>query len=98
MKSSKSFQGSVCLYQGEELGQSETEMEYHELTDPQGIQFWPADKGRDGCRTPMSGIRTLPMAGFQQRITLGCQLKSHNYYGLLHQKMQKISSMLTDPC
>ena len=47
------LEGSVCLYQGEELGQIETEMEYHELTDPTAIAFWPDDKGRDGCRTPM---------------------------------------------
>ncbi|SDD66256.1 alpha-glucosidase [Paracoccus isoporae] len=48
-----SFPGSVCLYQGEELGQTETELEFHELTDPPGIRFWPDYKGRDGCRTPM---------------------------------------------
>lgn len=48
-----SLEGSVCLYQGEELGQTETDLEYHELTDPQGINFWPDNKGRDGCRTPM---------------------------------------------
>nr|CAA6821798.1 MAG: Maltodextrin glucosidase (EC [uncultured Thiotrichaceae bacterium] len=48
-----SLEGSVCLYQGEELGQTDTELEFHELTDPQGINFWPETKGRDGCRTPM---------------------------------------------
>jgi alpha-glucosidase len=48
-----SFEGSICLYQGEELGQTETELEFHELTDPPGIRFWPEHKGRDGCRTPM---------------------------------------------
>lgn len=48
-----SFEGSVCLYQGEELGQLETDIEFHELTDPPGIRFWPDYKGRDGCRTPM---------------------------------------------
>jgi alpha-glucosidase len=48
-----SFEGSVCLYQGEELGQTETDIEYHELTDPPGFRFWPEYKGRDGCRTPM---------------------------------------------
>ncbi|MGB8813465.1 MAG: alpha-amylase family glycosyl hydrolase, partial [Paracoccaceae bacterium] len=47
------FEGSVCLYQGEELGQTETDIEYHELTDPPGFKFWPDYKGRDGCRTPM---------------------------------------------
>ena len=56
-----SFPGSVCLYQGEELGQIETELEFSELTDPPGIRFWPDYKGRDGCRTPMvweSGTNT----------------------------------------
>ena len=48
-----SFEGSVCLYQGEETGQVETDIEYEELTDPPGIRFWPDYKGRDGCRTPM---------------------------------------------
>jgi alpha-glucosidase len=48
-----SLQGSICIYQGDELGQSQTELEYHELDDPQGKRFWPEDKGRDGCRTPM---------------------------------------------
>ncbi|MFN4171021.1 MAG: alpha-amylase family glycosyl hydrolase, partial [Pseudorhodobacter sp.] len=47
------FEGSICLYQGEELGQTETEILHHELTDPPGIRFWPDYKGRDGCRTPM---------------------------------------------
>jgi alpha-glucosidase len=48
-----SLQGSICIYQGDELGQSQTELEFHELDDPQGKRFWPEDKGRDGCRTPM---------------------------------------------
>jgi alpha-glucosidase len=48
-----SLPGSICLYQGEELGQTETELTYEELTDPPGLRFWPENKGRDGCRTPM---------------------------------------------
>lgn len=48
-----SLEGSICLYQGEELGQTETDLEFDELTDPPGIRFWPDYKGRDGCRTPM---------------------------------------------
>ncbi len=48
-----SLQGSICIYQGEELGQTETDLAYDELTDPQGLRFWPENKGRDGCRTPM---------------------------------------------
>ena len=59
-----SLQGSICVYQGEELGQTETELEYHELDDPQGKRFWPENKGRDGCRTPMVWDAAQPNAGF----------------------------------
>ncbi|NVK44531.1 MAG: alpha-glucosidase [Oceanospirillaceae bacterium] len=59
-----SQQGSICLYQGEELGQTESELEYSELTDPQGLTFWPEDKGRDGCRTPMVWSQDAENAGF----------------------------------
>ena len=48
-----SLRGSVCLYQGEELGLCEAEVPYEALQDPYGIAFWPSFKGRDGCRTPM---------------------------------------------
>ncbi len=48
-----SLQGSVCLWQGDELGQTDTELSLAELTDPQGIAFWPAPVGRDPTRTPM---------------------------------------------
>ena len=47
------FQGSVCLWQGEELGQTDTALEFEDLTDPQGIAFWPEPVGRDNTRTPM---------------------------------------------
>lgn len=48
-----SFEGSICLWQGEELGQTDTDLAFHELTDPQGIAFWPEPVGRDNTRTPM---------------------------------------------
>jgi len=47
------LRGSVCLYQGEELGLPEVDLEFAEMKDPYGIEFWPEFKGRDGCRTPM---------------------------------------------
>jgi alpha-glucosidase len=47
------MRGSVCLYQGEELGLREAELAFEDLVDPYGIEFWPQFKGRDGCRTPM---------------------------------------------
>jgi alpha-glucosidase len=48
-----SLRGSVCLYQGEELGLGEAEVPFEVLQDPYGKTFWPSFKGRDGCRTPM---------------------------------------------
>ncbi len=48
-----SLRGSVCLYQGEELGLTEADIAFEDLQDPYGIRFWPEYKGRDGCRTPM---------------------------------------------
>ena len=59
-----SLKGTPCLYQGEELGQVETDLEFKELTDPPGIRFWPKSKGRDGCRTPMTWNHKLNHAGF----------------------------------
>ena len=59
-----SLRGSVCLYQGEELGLPETELLFEELTDPRGIRFWPQDPGRDGCRTPMPWDEGGPANGF----------------------------------
>lgn len=59
-----SFRGSICLYQGEELGLEEAEIAYEDLTDPYGIRFWPAYKGRDGCRTPMVWEKNAAHAGF----------------------------------
>jgi alpha-glucosidase len=47
------LRGSVCLYQGEELGLIEAELSFDQLVDPFGIAFWPEFKGRDGCRTPL---------------------------------------------
>jgi alpha-glucosidase len=48
-----SFEGSICLWQGEEVGQTDTQLDFEELTDPQGINFWPEPIGRDNTRTPM---------------------------------------------
>lgn len=58
-----SLRGSVCLYQGEELGLPEAEVPFEALRDPYGIAFWPNFKGRDGCRTPMPWTDTAD-AGF----------------------------------
>ncbi|WBL34337.1 alpha-glucosidase family protein [Sinirhodobacter sp. HNIBRBA609] len=58
------LKGSVCLYQGEELGLPEAEIAYEDLQDPYGKEFWPEFKGRDGCRTPMAWEKDAAYAGF----------------------------------
>jgi alpha-glucosidase len=59
-----SLRGSVCTYQGEELGLTEAIIEQHQLQDPYGVTFWPRFKGRDGCRTPMPWQAERRNAGF----------------------------------
>jgi alpha-glucosidase len=64
-----SLRGSVCSYQGEELGLTEADIQQHELQDPYGITFWPRFKGRDGCRTPMPWQHNDAHAGFSRAKT-----------------------------
>ncbi len=60
------IRGSVCLYQGEELGLPEADIPFEDLQDPYGIEFWPEYKGRDGCRTPMVWQSDKANAGFSE--------------------------------
>ncbi len=62
-----SLRGTLCVYQGEELGYTESPIEQHQLQDPFGIEFWPEFKGRDGCRTPIAWNRDEPLAGFSDK-------------------------------
>lgn len=59
-----SLRGSVCSYQGEELGLTEADIPLVKMQDPFGINFWPMFKGRDGCRTPMPWQRDGKHSGF----------------------------------
>ena len=61
-----SLRGTVCLYQGEELGLPEAQLNFDELQDPYGITLWPQYKGRDGCRTPMPWSADAAQAGFSE--------------------------------
>ncbi len=61
-----SLRGSVCTYQGEELGLTEADINFEDLQDPYGITFWPTFKGRDGCRTPMPWQKNGINAGFSE--------------------------------
>lgn len=59
-----SFPGTLGIYQGEELGLTETEITFEELQDTANIDFWPEYKGRDGCRAPMVWEHDKRNAGF----------------------------------
>lgn len=63
-----SLRGTLCSYQGEELGLTQVEIHSDQLQDPFGIEFWPAFKGRDGCRTPMPWTMKGIAAGFSRTI------------------------------
>ena len=58
------LRGTVFLYQGEELGLTESDITFQQLQDPYGKAHWPRNKGRDGCRTPMPWLHDAPFAGF----------------------------------
>jgi alpha-glucosidase len=60
------LRGSVCLYQGEELGLPEADVAFEDLRDPYGIEFWPEFRGRDGCRTPMVWEQSNQNGGFSR--------------------------------
>jgi alpha-glucosidase len=62
------LRGSVCLYQGEELGLGEADVPFEDLQDPYGIEFWPEFKGRDGCRTPMVWDKSNQNGGFSNGV------------------------------
>ncbi|MBU6234310.1 MAG: alpha-glucosidase [Alphaproteobacteria bacterium] len=46
------LRGTICMYQGEELGLTEAVLSFDQLQDPWGKHLWPVWQGRDGCRTP----------------------------------------------
>ncbi|MGH7210014.1 MAG: alpha-amylase family glycosyl hydrolase, partial [Acetobacteraceae bacterium] len=61
-----SLRGSVCLYQGEELGLTEPELGPEAMRDPFGVAYWPEFRGRDGSRTPMPWHPDRPHGGFTE--------------------------------
>ena len=63
-----SMPGATCLYQGEELGLAEAEIDPEDMVDPYGIAFYPAFKGRDGARTPMPWQSGPAGAGFTEAL------------------------------
>ena len=60
------LRGSVCIYQGEELGLTEATLTFDQLRDPFGITYWPEFRGRDGSRTPMPWQHDVPHGSFTE--------------------------------
>jgi alpha-glucosidase len=58
------LKGTVLLYQGEELGLADADLDRKDLRDPFGDLYFPLFKGRDGCRTPMPWSAEAPTGGF----------------------------------
>ena len=79
------LRGTIVLYQGEELGLSESEISFEQMQDPYGRSNWPLSKGRDGCRTPIpwrsqehaggftSGTPWLPFDERHRRLAVNTQ-------------------------
>jgi len=82
---SASLRGSVCVYQGEELGLCEADVSFEQLQDPFGIKFWPEFKGRDGCRTPMPWNSVDPHADFSKSKPWLPIPESHKPFSVLNQ-------------
>lgn len=61
-----SLRGSICLYQGEELGLTEAQVPFELIQDPYGKVMWPAFPGRDGCRTPIPWHSGKAHGGFTE--------------------------------
>jgi len=59
-----SLPGTICVYQGDELGLPQADLAYEDLRDPFGLNFWPEFKGRDGSRTPLPWTPSAPHGGF----------------------------------
>ncbi|HUB95857.1 MAG TPA: alpha-amylase family glycosyl hydrolase [Stellaceae bacterium] len=64
-----SLPGSVCLYQGEELGLPGSRLPRDAIRDPFGRRFYPSYAGRDSARTPMPWVAGAPNAGFSRAST-----------------------------
>jgi alpha-glucosidase len=86
--------GTLCLYQGEELGLPQAELGYDDLRDPFGMAFWPEYPGRDGCRTPMPWIAGARHAGFTDAETPWLPVpESHRTLAADRQEMDPASTL-----
>lgn len=88
------LRGTICTYQGEELGLTQAHIEQHQLQDPFGIEFWPDFKGRDGCRTPMPWVSDDPFGGFSEA-TPWLPIPPEHLYRSVADQLQNKESVLS---
>ncbi|TNE65839.1 MAG: DUF3459 domain-containing protein [Alphaproteobacteria bacterium] len=82
-----SLRGSICLYQGEEVGLPQARVPYERLVDPEAIANWPQTLGRDGTRTPIPWQSGMPHAGFSEvEPWLPVDNRHHDYAIAEHEK------------
>ena len=91
-----SLRGSLCIYQGEELGLDEAEVPFELMQDSFGITHWPKFKGRDGCRTPIPWNEIAPAYGFSSVEKTWLPISSkHGQKNTVSQSMQNNSVLNT---
>ncbi len=88
------LRGSICIYQGEELGMTEANLPYEVLQDPVGVEFWPKNKGRDGCRTPIPWDASLDHAGFSRAEKTWLPIPPEHYALAVSEQESKQESVL----
>jgi len=93
-----SLRGSICSYQGEELGLCEARIDQEQLQDPYGIAFWPMFKGRDGCRTPMPWQKNAQHAGFSEAKTTWLPVPPEHRERAVDQQREDENSVLNAYC
>lgn len=59
-----SLRGSICIYEGEELGLPVAHVAFEDIQDPYDLRMYPDSMNRDGARTPMPWTMDAPQAGF----------------------------------
>ncbi|MCY4542568.1 MAG: alpha-amylase family glycosyl hydrolase [Rhodobacteraceae bacterium] len=88
------LRGPVCVFQGEELGLAQANLDFDAIRDPYGKEFWPEYTGRDGCRTPMVWSADERHGGFSnadpwlpvpaEHLPLSVKESEHDASSLLH--------------
>ena len=72
------LRGTIFVYYGDEIGMRDVHLKYSELLDPLGKHYWPANVGRDGCRSPMQWDSSVNAGFSRSRPWLKVHKDSHS--------------------